>query len=410
MKRYFQSKLEIFERIQWLIKLRWIVVACAFMAICVAKILEPLEFTATPYYLVVAFVAGCNLAYAFYTESLSVEDDELKAKRLANIQVSVDLVVLTLVMYLTGGIESPFVFFYVFHMITAGTLLSIRASYLQAALASTLSTSVIILEYFSILPHHGLTILHPLSYDLYLDGRFVITMVIELIIVFFLIIYLTNYLSGLLHKKQEGIRELSTLLDVGKLLGSTLKLDVILDLILNTAISETGTSAGSVALFDEEKGELNIRASKGFSEEFLSRTFKWKVREGGMTDAILKGGKPFVVENASEEAIFNNQVLLAEGIKSLIAVPLFTEGRIVGILYVDDFRPRKFTESEVRLVSIFATQAAVAIDNAQLHEKTKELAIMDGLTGIYNHRHFRETLENEIMRADRYHHSLSLLC
>ncbi len=405
----FQGKPEILERIRWLIKLRWMMAGGALIAICVAEILMPSDFLVIPYSIMAVLVICYNLAFSFYSESLSLEYNEKKASKFANLQISVDLFALAFVVYLSGGAESPFIFFFVFHMITAGILLSVRESYMKAALASFVCALMMFLEYKLVIPHWNLAILYPKPLGIYLDGRFLSITVLGLSTSVFLTVYITNYLSGLLRKKQEGIKELSTLLNVGKLLSSTLKLDAILDLILDAAISETGTSAGSIALLDEKKGEFTIRAAKGFSKEFLNKTQKWKVRKGGMTDRILRGGEPLVIEDAAKEEIFNNPVGIKEGIKSLIAIPLFTNDREVGILYVDAFKSRKFTESEVRLTSLLATQAAAAINNAQLHEKTRKLAIIDGLTGIYNYRHFRETLENEIKRANRYHHLLSLI-
>ncbi|HDP70610.1 MAG TPA: sensor domain-containing diguanylate cyclase [Actinobacteria bacterium] len=405
---YYQDKPETLERVQWLIKLRWVAVTGTFVAICVAEALTSSGFFIMPYCLGAVLIACYNLAFSLYAESLSLNYDEKKATKFANLQVSLDLTVLTYFVYLSGGAESPFISFFVFHMITASILLSTKSSYLQAGLATSLCSFILIGEYLRFLPHWNLTILRPNPYGFYLEGRVVAITILELTAMLFLTAYLTNYLAGLLREKQEGIKELSRLLKIGKLLGSTLKLDTILNIILDTAVSETRTTAGSVVLFDEKKDELTLRVARGFSKPFLNKTSSWKIRKGGMTDMILKEGKPFVIGDTSKSELFKNPVAIKEGIKSLIAVPLFTEDRVVGIIYVDDFKPRNFTKSEVRLVSLFATQAAVAVNNAQLHEKTKELAITDGLTKVFNHRHFRETLENEIIRADRYHHPLSL--
>jgi diguanylate cyclase (GGDEF)-like protein len=57
----------------------------------------------------------------------------------------------------------------------------------------------------------------------------------------------------------------------------------------------------------------------------------------------------------------------------------------------------------------FTTAAAVALENATLYEKLQQLAIMDGLTGAHNHRHFQESLRKEIARAERYCSPFSLL-
>ncbi|GAG57892.1 unnamed protein product [marine sediment metagenome] len=59
-------------------------------------------------------------------------------------------------------------------------------------------------------------------------------------------------------------------------------------------------------------------------------------------------------------------------------------------------------------ISTFANQAAIAIQNAQLHQEVKQQAITDGLTGLYNFRYIKGRLEEEVKRAQRFKHYLAL--
>jgi len=68
-----------------------------------------------------------------------------------------------------------------------------------------------------------------------------------------------------------------------------------------------------------------------------------------------------------------------------------------------------FDESDLKTLQTLADQLAVAMENARLYEGTQQLAITDGLTGLYNLRYFYETLEKEIQRSERYHRSVSLI-
>ena len=152
-----------------------------------------------------------------------------------------------------------------------------------------------------------------------------------------------------------------------------------------------------------------IEADKGFSEDFLD-IHCWQIRPGGMTAKIIsQKGEPLIIEDTRTEPSFSNPIALREGIRSLIAVPLIFDKKTIGILYVDGFEPRSYSGSEIRLVSILANQAAVAINNAQMHEKAKWLAITDGLTEVFNHRFFHEQLDKEVQRAERYGHSISVI-
>ena len=85
-------------------------------------------------------------------------------------------------------------------------------------------------------------------------------------------------------------------------------------------------------------------------------------------------------------------------------------GAPVGVLVlVERTQERHWTPDEVALATALAEQAAVAIEHARLYKRVQDQAVTDGLTGLYNHRHFYERLEHEIARAKRYGTPVSLL-
>lgn len=92
-------------------------------------------------------------------------------------------------------------------------------------------------------------------------------------------------------------------------------------------------------------------------------------------------------------------------------VPLFdSDGQLISFLSVDDPSDRRIPSLDsVQVLEIFATQASIAIENANLYTRTRELAITDGLTGLYNQSHFTAMLEREVSVALRYGYPLSLL-
>jgi diguanylate cyclase (GGDEF)-like protein len=98
------------------------------------------------------------------------------------------------------------------------------------------------------------------------------------------------------------------------------------------------------------------------------------------------------------------------GEKSCLLVPLVFKGEAIGCLeLVEKRRRRTFTPDEEELASTLAALAAVAIQNARLYSRVELLAITDGLTGLYNHRHFFDRLAGEVARARRYQLPLSVL-
>lgn len=204
------------------------------------------------------------------------------------------------------------------------------------------------------------------------------------------------------------LKEHEALYEIGIMLTSSESGDELLNTILKCATQLTGTPAGSIALYDESCGAMELVSSCGFSERFADRS-RWDIREGGFTEYILNNNKPVVIRNIEEFAEAESEQIRAEGIKSLIAIPLIAERKTIGILYVDDFVPRDYSTIDESILALLSTQAAIAIDKMQLFESVKKLAITDGLTGLYNHRYFVKSLREELKRALRYGHSLSVL-
>lgn len=82
--------------------------------------------------------------------------------------------------------------------------------------------------------------------------------------------------------------------------------------------------------------------------------------------------------------------------------------RVIGTLTVDSSRLDAFSVEEVQILATIAQQAAVAVEVAQMHEQSRRDAVRDGLTQLYNHRHFYDRLEAEVERAARFGQGLQV--
>jgi len=215
------------------------------------------------------------------------------------------------------------------------------------------------------------------------------------------------------HKRRESesarrLEEQEVLYSAGVMLASAASTSQTLELIMESALKITGMSAGTLALYDEERGMMEIKATKGFKKKSLPEKYEWKVRPGGLTGHILSNPRPTVIEDLAKDATFDTGPLDTMEVRSLVATPLKVAGKIMGILYVDDFEPRRFSDREINILNLLGLQAAAAIDKALLLERAEILATTDGLTKLYNHRYFVRALEREIKRADRYGSRISL--
>jgi len=207
----------------------------------------------------------------------------------------------------------------------------------------------------------------------------------------------------------RNLTEQQVLYSAGVMLASAANTRQTLDLIMESALNILDMSAGTLALYTEEESAMTIRASLGFQEDALPIGFEWRLRPGGLTGHILSNNHPTVIEDIEAVTEFETRPLKDIGVRSLIATPLKVTGKIVGILYVDDFRTRKFTPREINILSLLALQAAAAIDKALLLERAELMAVTDGLTKLYNHRFFTRALDKEVRRCQRYSSTMAVL-
>jgi signal transduction histidine kinase len=157
----------------------------------------------------------------------------------------------------------------------------------------------------------------------------------------------------------------------------------LLDLIVTTAIEVTGADRGSVMLLDESEGTLTIKAAKGIDEDVVAST---RIRLGeGIAGRVALTGEPLLLRRAEDQALLQPLRHRDGEISSAIAVPLRIEERIVGALNVNESsRGAEFSEEDLRALSLFANQAALALEKAQLYRDSqlqleKLLAVLDEL-------------------------------
>lgn len=135
-----------------------------------------------------------------------------------------------------------------------------------------------------------------------------------------------------------------------------------------------------------------------------------KIKSGeGVAGTVLKTGNSIIVNEGHKDPLFksyDNNLEFEKTISNLISVPLKIKDRVTGVINgVNKVNSEPFTEEDQRLLEALAQQAAMAVEHARLYE----LAITDGLTKLFIHRYFQARLEEEIVRAKRYHTACSLI-
>ncbi|MDP3013357.1 MAG: GAF domain-containing protein, partial [Candidatus Subteraquimicrobiales bacterium] len=181
---------------------------------------------------------------------------------------------------------------------------------------------------------------------------------------------LAIYRVKLFEKTKRSAVESRSLYEISKILGSTLNLKALLNLAVNFAMGILHGDVASVMLLDEEKQELTIKASIGLSESVISKA-RVKVGEG-IAGWVARAGEPLWISDVSQDKRFKH-LKPREKLMAAVCVPFKVKEKILGVLSVGSYYPQRFLESDLRMVSTLAGQAAVAVNNAQLFYQLEEL-------------------------------------
>ncbi len=161
-------------------------------------------------------------------------------------------------------------------------------------------------------------------------------------------------------------------------------------------------------VFHSKTGELGISSSqKG------QMTINIKSKKGDEFDQwIIKNMQPLLIKDTKSDYRFDIDSIKVKderSVRSLISVPLRVRNKTHGILRVDIPKENYFTTEDLRFLTTIGDVGAMAIENAQLYERLEQLAIRDGLTGLYLKRHLFDRMPEEISRHLRRKQTLSFI-
>ena len=169
----------------------------------------------------------------------------------------------------------------------------------------------------------------------------------------------------------RSVEELQALSEVGRAVSSTLDLPTVLATIVARAVQLSGTSGGVVYEYDESTQEFQLRASHRTEEELVEvlRLAPVRLGEGATGQAALRRTPAEVtdlLDPQEYQVVRIRSVFTRLGYRSALAIPLLLDQRILGALTVWRREPGSFPPETVNLLQTFATQSALAIQNARL--------------------------------------------
>jgi len=203
---------------------------------------------------------------------------------------------------------------------------------------------------------------------------------------------------------KNAVKRLSTLYDVTTVLSSIMELDKLFKEVVNIVRKKLGYRTVGILLLDEKKDYLKVESGFGYRSVDI-KSLKIHVDTEGVTGLAVKEERPILVKDVREEARYIGE----RRSKSEIAVPLLTKDGVKGVLDVESEGAGSLTDEDVRLLTSLATFIAIAIENAELYQKTRAMADTDELTGAFNYRYLKNKLKEELEKTKNRKGKLSLL-
>ena len=206
---YSPEEAALLMRLRVFVNMRWLAIVGVIIATLVASQVFNIDFPTLPVYIICPLIALYNLALFYQLRRLSREKHGLvihRARNSSNIHILLDLVALTALLHFTGGIENPFIFIYVLHIILASIALHYRVVYIVATAAIVMVSLLVGLEYAEVIPHHNLGgFANPILYQ---EASYILAVLVALAAILYGTTYMATAISGELRKRQRQVVQL----------------------------------------------------------------------------------------------------------------------------------------------------------------------------------------------------------
>ena len=266
--------------------------------------------------------------------------------------IGVSMVLITVLVYVSGGARGSAIHFYYLPIIWAGYVGGDMGAILAVLVTALLCGPYMPADTQALIP----------------GDRYQSLQELLLNTLFFFVVGIASSRIGFTFRRRAT--EFETLYDVARTVSSSLRLESVLNLIVESAAKVLNVKACSLRLLDPEAQQLELRASRGLSPQYLAKG-PVQVEESPIDARVLKG-EPVTLTNVTKGPGFQDAEAAAkECLTSVLTVPLLSKDEPLGVIRVYALSERQFTSGEVALLEACANQASVAIENASLYEDVR---------------------------------------
>ncbi|MHB8772350.1 MAG: GAF domain-containing protein [Syntrophales bacterium] len=165
----------------------------------------------------------------------------------------------------------------------------------------------------------------------------------------------------------KDIDYFAALYDVARVINASLEPSKVLEKIVQSVVKAMAVKASSIRLLDSRERQLVLGAASGLSKGYI-RKGPISVAESGLDRKVLTGKTVWLEDAQTAKAFQYGAMAKAEGIKSVLVVPLMLEKKAIGVLRVYAEKVRRFGDDELKFLKAVANLSAIALDNARMHE------------------------------------------
>jgi signal transduction histidine kinase len=373
---------ELVSSVAWLIRLRWIAGVGVILATWLVGVLFNLQTADAALYVIGAAILVYNLVFYLIERRLTRNTAPATAfESLAKWQVGLDWVAMALLIHFSGGIESPVILFFYFHIIIVSILFKQRIALAFAVLAVVILTGIAMLEYWDLLPHAPVSGFLPVP--LYQNGLYVGAMLFFFACTGLIAAYLGSSINERLRRREQEVVELTESLqratarlealnEGARTVGSTLDLPQVLNRLVESTAQAMNVRACSIRLLNASGHRLEPVAVTGLSQIYLQKgpvdpEFNPLARE-------VLSGKVVNIPNAPSSSLLQYpEEARQEGIQSMLSAPLIGKEGPLGIIRAYAVEPARFTAEDEAFLAAIAGQGSIAIENAIAYQAIEAL-------------------------------------
>ncbi len=374
---------ELGASLAWFIRIRWLAGAgVLFAAWFVTSVLQ-LPVPVVPLYLIGFGILIYNaLSWTVLARLKSASPQRIRPLIvLAHVQIALDYTMMAALIHFTGGLESPAILYFFFHIVISAILLAPQAAYLYTGLAVLVVGGTAALEYTGVLPHVALPEFS--GTQLYRSPTFILGIFAFFASTAFVVAYLAVTLSSRVRQHSARVLDLSTqveraygrlqiLYDEAQTVNSTLELDRVLDRLVRGTAQAMKVNACSIYLLDDSQTRLHVAATHGLSAAYVDKG-DLVLAGNPLAREVLAGGVIVIRDITSDSRLQYRAAAVAEGIRSMMSAPLVGKQSPLGLIRAYSSEPDHFTKADEAFLSAIASYGSIALENAIAYQALGKL-------------------------------------